>query len=361
MRTGSLQSNLDVLSSVIYDSGELTSAVTSIIVPGLNGNEDGEYEIIARMVNGYNGACSDGIRFNGDSDSNYGFQLLKGVSTIVSAIRNTSQGAMYFADHSALGDINMSHIIIQAKNGYIRTAISKTAYGIATTTVTGINRTGFSWNNTSDNIKSITIFNSEASGIGIGSRIIILRRNASATGIRTGALNVQGNIIGTWRRIYSNTLVSATDKITISGLDGDKDILYKIKIRIIHGNDTDQGFLIRPNDVSTAGNYGYQYLLGSSANVGSARNTAGTGFIAGAAIANGSIDMSDSLLYAKQGYVRTLLSDNVQNTSTTTVSTIVITGQSWNNTNTNITSLTINGTANSFGIGTFVELYKINL
>lgn len=95
MRYGNLSSPnlIDPFYSVVYDSGELAAATTTITVSGLNGNVDEEYIIIARHINGYAGTAGLYVRLNNDSGNNYGTQLMKGQSSTASSSRTTADSS----------------------------------------------------------------------------------------------------------------------------------------------------------------------------------------------------------------------------------------------------------------------------
>ena len=163
---------------VVYDSGELSSAQTSITISNLDGDTDQEYELICRFIGGASADVK--LRPNNDSGTNYGYQYMQGDLVTPSAGRSTSNG-IYIGSNLMNNNINFSRTMLYAKSGYVRTSITENAYNISGTTVTGIQKWGQSWNNTTDNITSLVITGG-TNGIGVGSRIILLERSPSVSG-----------------------------------------------------------------------------------------------------------------------------------------------------------------------------------
>ncbi len=166
--------------SVKYDGWEkiyetvLGSAASSVSITGLEGDTDEVYMLDCKFVNGYAGINNYRVRLNGDSASNYGFQELSGTDSAISASRGTDSGAAIGYD-IALGTISQSSTLLYAKSGYVRTILSARSRGINGTTVDSITGWGWSWNNTSDEITSMTILGS-GGVMAVGSVISLYRR-----------------------------------------------------------------------------------------------------------------------------------------------------------------------------------------
>jgi len=213
MKTGSLEGFVDKTWQVVHDSGELAAAVTSYTISGLDGNTDVKYRLISRVVNGATAAYGIVVRPNNDTGSNYGLQLVRGQNATVEAGRSTSTG-MRICDCNTSGQLNMNDMVLNAKSGVVRTAISKMASNINGTTMNDIYLQGHSWNNTADNITSLVIGSAQASGIGIGSRFILLKEVRIASGLRTGTLDIRGALKGSWQEIYRHSVASQTFAVT---------------------------------------------------------------------------------------------------------------------------------------------------
>ena len=156
-----------------------------------------------------------------------------------------------------------------------------------------------------------------------------------------------------------NDYYGAATSLSITGLDGNTDEEYKLICRFISGASSDNFYLRFNNDTGT--NYGYQDLFGANASVGAQR-------FADAALWLGYYTQStglnyllhsESLLYVKSGYVRTGITKATGTINGTTVYGVNISGQVWNNTADNITSLVIFADqTNGLGVGTVIELWK---
>jgi hypothetical protein len=365
MRTGNIEGQINNIWQVAYDSGDLTEALTSLTISNLDGNNDKEYELIVRHVGGSATASYMQLRINNDSTSNiYGMQTLYG--------QNTTEGASRFTDNklyiggivgaNAQNAIGFGRIHINAKSGYVRTGFIWSAENIVTTTVDAIAAIGFSWNNTVDNITSLTILANQVGGLGIGTRIILLKKVSLTVGTRTGDISVLNKITNSWQKVYSNLLGSPAASITISNLNGNLDVLYRLKMRYISTNAS--GFVrLDINGDTTIGNYGVQDLAGANSTLTATRYTGCGGYLAGLTVYNpdDSISIADVLLIAKSGYVRTFLNNGADAISTTTVTNKSLQCFSWNNTADNITSLVIRAGAGNLDTGTFIELEKLVL
>jgi hypothetical protein len=162
--------------------------------------------------------------------------------------------------------------------------------------------------------------------------------------------------IARWTEDFTPPTEPYTSKLTsllIDGLDGDNDEEYKIVCRFIGNTDGTWLYLRLNND--SGSNYGSQVMYGINASVGAYRETVS------------SIDLGDSkslitcLIYAKSGYVRTILKENMTSTTGTTVTKLFLTGHSWNNTVDNLTSLLLASldVANGICAGTVIELFAL--
>jgi len=334
----------------VYDSGELAAATTSLTISSLDGDVDKEYKIILRIVNGYNGASSYLVRINNDSTSIYGKQYLYcggAAGTDIGAGRQVND-SFNIGDAEALSQLSMCEFIISGKTGYVRTAIQKSTTSISGTTPKYVTLAGHSYNETSTNITSLVILASQTNGLGIGSRIILLKR---ATSVKY-----------CWQEIYNTTLGAATTSVTISGLTGNSDVLYRLTARVVNGYNGAAGFHLRLNN-DTGTNYGYQYLNASDTSISAAKGTATSlAYALGYSNALSRLTLSTILLFAKSGYVRTAIVKSTYDIVTTTVSTMQMRGWSWNNTADEITSLVILADqTDGLGIGTEIILERLIL
>jgi len=174
-----------------------------------------------------------------------------------------------------------------------------------------------------------------------------------STYYRTG--NIQSITYVDWFKISKDGYTS----VTISGLNGDVDKEYRVLIRAIVGAPS-TSIYIRPNNNSTISNYGEQWLRGNNASATGYRQTTGVGFYCHpwSGMATGEYNLSDTLIHAKSGYLRTAITQAMAG-SGTTINDISTIGGVWTNTADNITSLVITAdTAYGLGIGTSIELWK---
>jgi hypothetical protein len=162
----------------IYTHTVTGAAETSITIPDLHGDVDIEYKLEARIVNGYNGAVSYYIKPNNDTGANYGYQDLSGNNTTAAASRTTTGIRITYI--SALNNLGMTNATIQAKSGYVRTAIIENILDLTGTTVNYVTLYGSSWNNTADEITSLVVLADQTGGLGIGT-VITLSARATLT------------------------------------------------------------------------------------------------------------------------------------------------------------------------------------
>jgi hypothetical protein len=356
-----IDGKIDDLMQVVYDSGELASAATSVTISNLDGDVDEEYQLIARIVNNYNGANDYTLTFNTDTGSNYGRQYLLGTNTTVAANRAVVAG-LKLSSSSALNSVSISETILKVKSGYVRIGITKGASGIVTTTVTSVEITGQVWNNAVDNATSFVITASGGNGLGIGSRIILLRKVNATTGKKYYAdMNIKGLVKNAWQEVTRETLTGTVSSVTISNLTGNTDVLYRLRARLVSAGNA--GFGLRLNGDSGS-NYGQQFLNALNATASAARYVGYTlwyGPLMTSYTTSGHIEQEEFIIYAKSGYVRTAIWSGFGEINGTTVTEGGLCGGGWNNTADEITSMVINFGPDCGGAGTFYVLEKLNL
>jgi len=346
--------------TVVKDSGELASAVTSYTFSGLNGDVDGEYHLIVRIISG---ASSNGVYLlpNNDSTSgHFGTQVMGGYGTDKAAIRYATLGGwLLYGQYSLTNNyVHFADVHIQAKSGFVRTCTVFDANNITGTTVAAVSMQAQSWTNTADNLTSLVVSASQASGIGIGSRFILLKK-CHNTGIRTGEIT-PNSIKGTWERVCDYTVSGAAiSSYQVTGIAGNTYPIYRVRVRGVD-KDTVGAWYLRMNNVSTAGIYGYQLLYGTDTTAGAERATYPAFFI-GATADDSALTMSDTLLYIKSGFVRTGLSSISTNISTTTVTAQYLFGSVFNNTADEITTFDFVPQADKFNIGTNIVVERLVL
>jgi hypothetical protein len=159
--------------------------------------------------------------------------------------------------------------------------------------------------------------------------------------------------------VYKTTLAATANSVVISGLSGDTDQIYRLTTRVVGSVNADYCTMQLNNDTA----WGYQYLDGSDATVSAARSTDSFVYLSAALATAGAVSMSTCLIYAKSGYVRPVLQDWTQTLNAgTTVGLARLTGWSWNNTASSVSTIDIESYLGwGIGIGTYICLERLNL
>jgi len=365
MNFGNLSGLVNGTEQVVFDSEVTGSAVSSISTGNiLNGDEDGWYTVITRLIGA--GTCVMSMRPNADSTgANYGYRGIYAENTSVADTNGTTTSpAGIYCGVAALNETSFTVTRFYAKSGAVRLFNQTEARNISGTTVFGLTTWGLVWNNTADNITSLT-FAASSAVIGVGTRIIILKSNNFTGGTPTGVINTP-YIQGSWVRVGSNTLAAAATYTEFTGLDGDRDVIYRLSFYGIDasGGSTNVALvqLGTAGGLDTGTNYGYQNITAGSTTITAARSTAAYFRISQINKLSGADGkgMGDAIIFSKSGFVRPILVSSAESVYGTEVGYIYNYGYSWNNTSDNITSLRISsGQVNGFAIGTRAELYAL--
>jgi len=362
MQVGNVTGSVHEMEQVLYDSGELT-ACTNLTISGLDGHRDKEYKIYAKINGGSASNHSHYLRFNGDSGSNYGEQNINGDGSGKYAARNTWD-KMYFlgSNMTESGSVFYEGTFSFVENLSV-TGITTTMDVADGTKVDYILKAGWVWNSTA-NVTSMVISSTVANGIGAGSRFIITRKVdlTSEPFTRYGALDIKGSVEGAWELIYEGDIATAVTDLSITGLDGDKDVMYRLDADLTNKAAGSADYSVSFNGDKTNGNYGWQRLTGENATV-LAERSSGTGMRMQSSGNNQYYWFSCSnLLYAKSGYTRVMIGDSICDINGTTIGEVNTYGCVWNNSANNVTSLTLFGSqTNSIGEGSKIRLYRLNL
>lgn len=354
MLMGSLSGLVNSTEQICFDYEVQGSAVSSISTGNiLNGDEDGWYTIIVRHISGQ---ASGFIRmaFNDDTGNNYGYRSIDASLTSVTDFAQTGQPSINISGGYtyAAGVTTFCVSKIYAKSGAVRMVNTTSAITISGTHVGTILPQGGVWNNTADNLTQMR-FVSSTGGLGVGTRIIILKSNNFTNGTPTGSITTP-YIKGSWVRVGSQVLGSAASSVTFSGLDGDRDVLYYLSVASKSGGN---GYYSIQVNSDSGTNYGYQYLDASNTIVGASRATF-NGFLGYTAATNG-YGTNQHLIFAKQGFVRPSIYTGAVYISGTTIGNAVVHGQVYSTTNTNITQLALVSDANNFAAGSQFDLYAL--
>jgi hypothetical protein len=155
---------------------DFTTAAQTYTVTGLDGNTDVQYQIYTRIRNQSGSSTDLYLRPNGDTGSNYGFQLIAGNNTTPAASRSTSFTGMLLANSILAGQIGQTTNTCYMKTGFERSCISTGVGGISGTTMFQTDVDASVWNNTSSNVTSLDFYSSQTNGIGVGSHIEVWAR-----------------------------------------------------------------------------------------------------------------------------------------------------------------------------------------
>lgn len=331
-----------ILGGVVFDSGDLASAASSISTGNiLNGDKDGWYTIIIRHIGGAAGGSNCLFRLNNDSGANYG---RKGIVASNTSVGDWSATGETYAVATNAENTHSGFYVgrLYAKSGSVRLINGFRVKDINGTTVTEIVPHGTVWNNTADNITNITFYVGTANHLGIGTRIIILKSDNFTE--------------SAWVRVGSQVLGAPASSVTFSGLDGDRDVLYYLSGSFLNAYAGANTLLLNFNADAT--NYGYQNLQALNTSLTAGRGTF-TGVILAYANAQNEYGQFNQLIFAKQGFIRPCIGNRVMSVSGTTVTAIDAIAHSWNVTNTNLTQMVVSGASNGLAAGTQVDLYAL--
>jgi hypothetical protein len=331
----------------------------------LNGNEDGWYTVLFRQI-GADSANYAYFKLNNDTSSIYGCRGITagvpgGVGTTVADYSYTAAAPMRMTINAttAPGESLFTVLRLYAKSGSVRLCNMVAAEKISGTTVSELSTVGFVYNNTVDNIVSMQAYPHTGNGFGVGTRMIVIKHNMFTNGTPTGTITSSTAPKGAWTRVGRVKLASAASSVTFSGLDGDRDVVYYLSRAGKFATAAGSGPAIRFNGDSTA-TYGRQTLEASSTTVGARRETSNTqmfGSTAGDALNNYFQD--NFFIFAKSGFVRPAVSTSSMDITGTTVTWIETDGGVWNNTSSNITSMSMLIGADTYAAGSTFTLYAL--
>jgi hypothetical protein len=354
MLFGNLTGIVNGTEKVVFDYEVTGSAVSSVGITGLNGDVDQWYTILIRTVS-TTGGNNIGLRINGDTGSNYGRRNINAASTTIS----DASGALSY--HYVCGESsgsNFSVIRLYAKSGAVRMLTSLDAEAITTTTVLSCSVKACVWNNSVDNITSLTLTSSAGNtSIGVGTRIIILKSNLTSTGTPCGSITTP-YIQGSWARVGSSVLGASATTVDFT-VDGNRDVIYCVSVGYKNAYSGSGYVYVRFNSDGGT-NYGYQLQSAESTTTSAARGTATENYITAASAVN-EYGQGQIIIFAKSGFIRPNVSIATPKwVSGTTVGQHTFYGQTWNNTSDNIITLTV-GTNRSNGLatGTRIDVYAL--
>lgn len=161
--------------ALIFET-DVLAATQSVIVSGLNGDADVEYQIIARIKTGTAGAYW--VRVNGDTaGASYGQSYVQGSGAGPNASATTAAVGLALGAGNA-NDWALFNALLFAKTGAPRmltaTQLQKVANPLTTTMQSGVN-TGV-WIDQASNITQLEIYGDIAGSIAAGSHIEVWAR-----------------------------------------------------------------------------------------------------------------------------------------------------------------------------------------
>ena len=215
---------------------------------------------------------------------------------------------------------------------------------------TTVVNSGGLWKNSSA-ITSITFLLSSGNFVA-GSRIKIYGKQTSAYPV------VEGNEITVMQRIREIDVESDTDSVEFAGLDGDKDIEYKIIGTVKQSGGNASNVYLRLNNDASSANYNYErhYSSGSTLN---AENSAALPGFRFATAGDGLYSRFSYELQAKTGLPRILQGTFAQSISLSDISYDIDYIGQWENIDDNISSMTIQLDDGGSLIGSHLELWAV--
>ena len=179
------------------------------------------------------------------------------------------------------------------------------------------------------------------------------------------AVGFMPTYLGAWRQMGAATIAGAdaTTLLSItSGLAGDTDIIYMIRVRGINALvTTAESVILRFNNDSGA-NYGHQQLGAASSTVTGARSTGQTGIpLCYLGAVAGQMGSAFVWVHAKSGFIREVFIQTFGQTAPgTTVVEMITRAAVWNNTADQITRIDILAdNANGCKIGSSAEVWAL--
>ena len=182
--------------------------------------------------------------------------------------------------------------------------------------------------------------------------------NARFTAIKTRFDDMENK---SWRLVSETDVGGATNQVDITGLNGDSDFEYQIRIKIISGANGGY-YTLQPNADSAGGNYALKGWSGNAHNdnvVISTTALAVPGIYVGFTNAVSQQTLSETSVFSKGGNSRVFLTQRANAISATNVTdSIGTTYTVWNNSGSNITSFRlVSQNINGIGVGSHIEIW----
>lgn len=182
--------------------------------------------------------------------------------------------------------------------------------------------------------------------------------NARFTAIKTRFDDMENK---SWRLISETDVGASTNQVDITGLNGDSDFQYQIRLKIISGASGGY-YALQPNADGAGGNYAIKYWGGNAHNDNVVISTTApptAGVYLGFTNAPGQQTVSETAVFSKSGTARVFITQRANAISSTAVTDSIGTGYTvWGNTAGNITSFRlISQNINGIGVGSHIEIW----
>jgi hypothetical protein len=194
-------------------------------------------------------------------------------------------------------------------------------------------------------------------GIGTASPAYPLDVNGTS---RTGDMIVTGKLrAGTWQAVYENTLSAAATSVSVSGLAGDTDLIYKIYYSVVNGSGGAGTIRIRLNNDS-GNNYSWNRIAAQGSTPGGQLSASDSGIFAGAYTQANDLVTDEAVIFSKSGINRGFQSySNTMAANTANAEIDLIFGQ-WKNSTDEVTSIDIVAyPANGLGAGSYIRVETV--
>lgn len=335
----------DVASTLPSSDGGVLCAFSN-----LNGNLDKRYALVTR-VNYVSNAGGVYHVVNDDTGMNYPSAWLSGGGN-GSASAGASAGG-YLPSSGPRGSTvtNFATAIFDAAAGGLR------HYRVESqepSSSSGFNSGYYEticcfWNNTTDNVTKIDWRCSKANCVGAGSYVELWKLGPPPP-----------IALGEWTLVERWEPAVAAATHLFSGLNGNVDRRYKIVARMLPGSGNNAYYYAHLQSDATIAHY-QRFVIESPGTGPTASTSSGaneTGLVLGYADPSGVMCFSETMIDAKSGVNRTYRT-HVQRTAATAMQVMCFFDGLWLDTSTNITNIQVDAGATTFGVGSYIELWKL--
>lgn len=313
-----------------------TTASTSYTFSGLNGDRDRRYKIKAKLYGA--GTSYIFVKINNDSGTNqYVQRYIYGGPTdaVITSVQGNDGDSFIYASETENTKVSKMEMEIDCGSGMVRPFFIKSMCQKTTSNLTTFNMDGF-WKNDVDNLTTIGLSTSTGTAlIGVGSYVELWRLK-------------QNNQIssGEWSLVERWEPTVASTSYTFSGLNGNRDRRYKVNVQYVPANGK-TGIYMKINNDSTTNIY--HTVFSQSGGSGDILQNV----IDVANLNTDAIGCQEMQIWAKSGTYRKILAVKA-------AEPCGISSSAWKNTTDNITSLVFEGDTLGIGVGTCIELWKLN-